>query len=269
MPEPQAQNATKLSRAQDALDKLAATEGQLAQAVEGLEHMQRLASLGTMSAMVAHEFNNILSPIVGYTQLALANPDDTELTRKALEKALSGAKRAEVIASSLLGYSREEDSSTHASIKDAVDSVLSYTTADLNRDRITLALELDDVVVEMPRVNLEQVLLNLIVNARKAMQERGGTLTIHAKSDKNHVHIDLSDTGIGVAPQISDRLFEPFITHDPSPGKGGSKGSGLGLSICKDLVTKAGGSLGFDSTPGKGTTFHLKLPQPNSLRRSA
>lgn len=269
MPEPSAQNPMKLDSTQDVLDRLAAAEAHFAQAKEGLEQMQRLATLGTLSAMVAHEFNNILAPIIGYAQLALANPEDAELTRKALEKALSGSQRAEAIATSLLGYSRDDEDNDHVLIKDAVDAVLSYLTRSLDHDRIELIVDVAEIAVAMPRVNLEQVLLNLILNARKAMQKRGGTLKIRAKTVQNNVHIDLSDTGRGVPAQIVDHLFEPFITHDPEPEQENTKGSGLGLSICKDLVTKAGGSLSFDSTPGEGTTFHLTLPRPKPMRRSA
>ncbi len=269
MPEPPAHNPMNLTSTQDALDRLAESESHYAQAREGLEHMQRLATLGTLSAMVAHEFNNILSPIIGYAQMALANPGDAELSRKALGKALSGARRAEEIATSLLGYSREEDGTSQTKLIDTIDAALSYLTKSLDRDHIQLILELEDVAVSMPRVNLEQVMLNLILNARKAMQQQGGTLKIRAKSAQNIVHIDLSDTGGGVPPQIADRLFEPFVTHDAEADHGDTKGSGLGLSICKDLVTKAGGSLTFESTPGEGTTFHLDIPLASPLRQSA
>jgi len=269
MPNPPKHDPMKLANAQEALDRLAEVEEQFAEAKEGLEHLQRLATLGTLSSMVAHEFNNILAAIIGYAQMALANPDDAELTQKALDKALSGAQRAERIATSLLGFSREEEGVAHTFIKEAVDSALSYLTTGLNRDQIQLCLELEDVAVAMPKVNLEQVLLNLMLNARKAMQKRGGTLKIQANARQNTVHIHLSDTGRGVPPQIADRLFEPFTTHDPTPEDDGNKGSGLGLTICKDLITKAGGSLSFDSTPGQGTTFHLEIPQSTHLRRSA
>ena len=269
MPDLPAHDPMKLEHAQDALDRLAQVEEQFAQAQDGLEHMQRLATLGTLSAMVAHEFNNILASIICYSQMALTNPDDAVLTRKALKKALSGAQRAEKIATSLLDFSREEQTQAHTPLNQAVEAVFSYLTRSLDQDRIRLRLDIEDVSVAMPAVSLEQVLLNLIVNARKAMQQQGGTLQIRAWSAENMVHIDLSDTGRGVPPQIADRLFEPFITHDPTPNPESDKGTGLGLSICKDLVTKAQGMLSFESTPGQGTTFHIQIPQSKTLRQSA
>jgi signal transduction histidine kinase len=269
MAQPKPNDSMKLAHAQEALDRLEQIEEQFAQAKQGLEHVHRLATLGTLSAMVAHEFNNILSPVIGYTQLALANPDNTELSRKALNKALAGAERATRIASSLLGYSREDDDPAHAHLAKAVDSALGCLANGLDRDNIQLVLELEDFEVAMPQINLEQVLLNLIMNARKAMADKGGTLTIHAWSRDNSIHIDLSDTGGGVPPQITNHLFEPFITHDPTPSPGTHKGTGLGLSICRDLIQKAGGLVTFDSQPGQGTTFHLSIPKANPLRRSA
>jgi two-component system NtrC family sensor kinase len=259
----------KLPHAQEALEYFEKIESQFGQMQEGLDHLQRLATLGTLSAMVAHEFNNILTPVIGYTQMALAKPDDHDLSRKALEKALAGAEHAAHIASSLLDFSREEDSSAQASLSQAVHSALGCLARGLESDGIELTLKLQDVQVAMPQISLEQVLLNLILNARNAMAQGGGTLTIHAWLSEKTVHIDLADTGGGISPQIAARLFEPFITHDSAPGNKVEKGTGLGLSVCKNLITNAGGQLNFDSTPGQGTTFHLLIPQAQPLRRSA
>ncbi len=259
----------KLAHTQEVLERMDLIEAQFSQARDGLEHLQRLATLGTLSAMVAHEFNNILAPIVGYTQLALANPDKPELSQKALIKALAGAERATHIASSLLGYSREDDAPSHANVQQAVHSALGCLARGLERDGIQLNLELQDIEVAMSQVSLEQVLLNLILNARKAMLSQGGQLTIRSWSSEDAAYIDLSDTGGGVPTQIAEHVFEPFITHDPAPDPKSEKGTGLGLSICRDLVVNAGGQLSFDSKPGQGTTFHLHIPKAKPLRRSA
>jgi len=269
MPDPSPDDLMKLARSQDALGRLDQIQEQFSQAREGLEHLQRLATLGTLSAMVAHEFNNILAPVIGYTQMALANPDNPDLSRKALKKALAGAERAAHIASSLLGYSREDDTPSRAHITQAVQSALGCLARGLGHDGIQLTLELEDVDVAMAQIGLEQVLLNLILNARKAMAREGGTLTIRAWSIDSTVHIDLSDTGGGVPPPIAEHLFEPFCTQDTAPGPEGQRGTGLGLSICKNLVVNAGGQVSFDSEPGQGTTFHLVIPRAEPLRRSA
>ncbi len=271
MPDPSSNDSMKLAHAQEAMDRLEQIEEQFSQAQEGIEPLQRLATLGTLSAMVAHEFNNILAPIVGYTQLALANPDNTDLSHKALKKSLAAAERATHIASSLLSYSREDDDHNHghAHLTQAVHAALGCLASSLERDNIQLTLKLEDVQVAISQINLEQVLLNLILNARKAMAKNGGTLTIHAWSKNTTVYIDVSDTGRGVPPEVADHLFEPFITHDPAPNPDTPKGTGLGLSICKNLIANASGQLTFDSQPDQGTTFHLSLPKATTLKKSA
>ncbi len=269
MPDHKPRDPLKLDHAQEVLGYFEQIEGQFAQVREGLTHLQRLATLGTLSAMVAHEFNNILTPVISYTQMALANPDDRDLSRKALEKALSGAERAAHISTSLMGFSREEDTRSRAHLKQAVNSALSCLARDPGRDGVELRLDLADVEVAMSPINLEQVLLNLILNAQKAMAPKGGVLTIHGWAEADKAHIDLSDTGGGVPSEIADRLFEPFVTHDSTPDAGGARGSGLGLSVCRDLIVNAGGEVGFDSEPGEGTTFHLVIPLAKPLRKSA
>ena len=269
MPDHKPDDPLKLAHAQEVLGYFEQIEGQFEQVREGLTHLQRLATLGTLSSMVAHEFNNLLTPIISYTQMALANPDDRQLSRKALEKALSGAQRAAHISSSLLGFAREEDAQSRAPLRQAVSSALGCMAREPGRDGVELRLDLADVEAAMSPIALEQVLLNLILNAQKAMSPNGGVLTIRGWAEADRIYIDLSDTGGGVPQEIADRLFEPFVTHDPAPGAGGTKGTGLGLSVCRDLITQAGGRVGFDSESGKGTTFHLVIPRAKSLRKSA
>ena len=259
----------KLAHTQELLDQLGLLQEQFSQAREGLEHLQRLATVGTLSTMVAHELNNILTPLIGYTQLALAKPDNPELSRKALQKSLAGARRAAHISSSLLGFSSEDAGSSRARLAQAVDAALGCLARNLESDGIQLIRDFEDFEIAMSQVRLEQVLLNLILNARKAMSTGGGVLSIRAWSVENTVHIDLSDTGGGVPPQVATDLFEPFITHDSTGDPKAGKGTGLGLSICKDLITQAGGQVDYTSEPGQGTTFHLRIPQAQSLRRSA
>ncbi len=268
MHDPLRNDPMKLAHTQELLGRLGILEEQFSQAQEGLEHIQRLATLGTLSAMVAHELNNILTPLIGYTQLALANPDNPELSHKALQKTLAGAQRAAHISSSLLGFSREGASPSRAHLEQAVDSALGCLARSLESDAIQLVRDFEDVEVAMPQIGLEQVLLNLILNAKKAMASGGGKLKISARSVDNTVRIDLSDTGGGVPPQIAEHLFEPFSTHDPTPGRQDQKGAGLGLSICRTLINNAGGQVSYTSEPGKGTTFHLRIPQAKPLRQS-
>lgn len=266
--QPQAQ--MKLAHAQEVLDRLDQVEGQFGQVKEGLAHLQRLSTLGTLTATVVHEFNNILTPVISYAQLALAEPDNTELGQKAHKKALEGAERASRLCASLLGYAREEESSGRACLIQAVQSSVNCLGRGLEKDGIRLELDLtDDIDVAMSPTSLEQVLVNIVLNARKAMAKKGGALTIRAKADQSMVQLDIADTGGGVPAEVADRLFEPFVTCPSGSSAKHEKGTGLGLSVCRDLITGAGGAISFDSTPGVGTTFHLVIPRAQPLRQSA
>ncbi len=270
IPEDQPRDTMKLPHAEEVLGRLEQIEGQFSQVKEGLAHLQRLSTLGTLTATVAHEFNNILTPVISYAQMALAKPGDEELGIKAHNKALEGAERASKLCASLLGYAREDEASACANLHDVVHSAVNCLGRGLEKDGIRLDVDLpDDITVAMPPSSLEQVLVNLVLNARKAMAEAGGTLSLKASADQTVVRLDLIDTGRGVSPEVADRLFEPFVTHAPGASLPTEKGTGLGLSVCRDLITAAGGQISFDSEPGHGTTFHLVIPLARPLRRSA
>jgi signal transduction histidine kinase len=268
-PDDQPRETMRLSDSQEVLDRFSQIEGQFSQIKEGLAHLQRLSTLGTMTATVVHEFNNILTPIISYAQLAMGRPDDAALSDKAHRKALEGAERASQLCASLLGYARDDDPIGRAPLREAVHSAINCLGRGLEKDGIRVELDLPEIDLAISPTSLEQVLVNLVLNARKAMAERGGSLTIRGWSQGSMVHLDLTDTGRGVPPDVADRLFEPFVTCDPGSSAGQQKGTGLGLSVCRDLITDAAGQVSFESTPGQGTTFHLLIPKAEPLRRSA
>ncbi|MEX2387249.1 MAG: histidine kinase dimerization/phospho-acceptor domain-containing protein, partial [Phycisphaeraceae bacterium] len=140
------------------LDHFSHLEEQLQQVRDGLTQSHRLATLGTIATIIAHEYNNILTPVISYAQLALANPEDAELARKALEKALGGAERAAHISSSLLGFARDEPLETEAPLRHVVDETLACLGREPKRDGITVTLDLPDVTVAMSPLHLQQVL---------------------------------------------------------------------------------------------------------------
>ena len=243
-------------------------ESQLQQVREGLTHSHRLATLGTIAAIIAHEFNNILTPIMTYSQLALANPQDQPALLKAVEKAASGSERAAKICSSLLGFAREADEQHAAPLRRTVDDAIACMAREPQKDNLDLAVDLPDVQVALAPLSLQQVLLNLLLNAKKALGPRGGKIRITGRVEGSLVRLDVSDNGPGIPPAIRDRLFEPFVTQrireegDDSPEK---RGTGLGLCICRDIVHQAGGFISVDSTPGQGATFHITLPKADDL----
>ncbi len=259
----------KLSHAQEALDLLTQIEGQFGQVKQGLAHLQRLSTLGTLTASVAHEFNNILTPIISYAQLALAKPGDPELSHKAHTKAVQGAQRASDLCANLLGYAREDHAGDVADLSNVVHSSIDCLGKSLKSQGIELVLDLPHAQLAIRPSDLEQVLVNLILNARKAMTPAGGTLTIRATLEREVAQVVVADTGRGVPAEVADQLFEPFITFNPDKAHDAQPGTGLGLSVSRDIITAAHGSITFDSTPGEGATFCLTLPLAGSLRQSA
>lgn len=242
-------------------------EAQFQKVREGLTHSHRLTTLGTIASVIAHEYNNILTPIISYGQIALAQPDDHELMKKAVEKALSGAERAAKISSSLLGFAREQDHEHAADVNHVIQEAIGCLGRDPRKDGMELVIDVPVVRVLISPLNLQQVLLNLILNARKAMRRHGGVLRITGRRDGDDLILDVADTGPGIPPQVLDRLFEPFVTHriDPENDPAAPKGTGLGLCICRDLLRSAGGSITAASKPGEGATFTLRLPLAGDL----
>jgi C4-dicarboxylate-specific signal transduction histidine kinase len=240
-------------------------EVQLQEVRQGLTHSHRLATLGTIASIIAHEYNNILTPMMSYAQMALAKPDDRELMKKAVEKSLAGAERAAKISASLLGFAREADEQQAAALPKTVQEALTCLAREPRKDGIELTLDLPEVRVAMPPLDLEQVLVNLILNARQAMKGAPGKLRISAAVQAQLVRIDVADNGPGIPAAIKDRLFEPFVTHRAEAAAAEGKGTGLGLSICRDLVHKAGGTIKVESQAGQGATFHIILPKADDL----
>jgi len=225
-----------------------------------LVHSQRLATLGTMSAMVAHEFNNILTPIISYAQMAQRNP---AMTAKALGRASDGGLRATDICRAILGLARDEPSeSVRVDLGQLITETLLAIGRDPKRDSIEVVLRTPaNLSIVTRKVELQQVLMNLLINARAAVMEKSGPrrIEISAASAGPEVVIRVSDNGGGIPRENLKRIFEPFFTTKPTPeGKPG--GHGLGLAICHDIVMSLKGEIMVDSTPGNGATFTIILP---------
>ncbi len=146
-----------------------------------LTRSHRLTTLGTLASIIAHEYNNILTPIVSYAQMSLADPDNKELMRKAVEKSLAGAERAAKISSSLLGFSREHDRRQTAPLRQTIDEAVATLARPPERDGIALTVDVPEVELAIDPLSLQQVLVNLLLNARKAMRRTGGAVTIRAE----------------------------------------------------------------------------------------
>jgi signal transduction histidine kinase len=229
---------------------------------EQLLRAQRLSSVGTLASSVAHEFNNILTTLINYAKLGL-RPECSEVTKQqAFEKILKGSQRAAVIISSMLGFAR--NSSTQRELTDLaplVDEVLVLTDKDLSKHQIKIEKRYQSrPKVPIVRGQIEQILLNLIINARQAMPN-GGRLTIDLRENpQTHMaEIAICDTGVGIPPEQLRLIFEPFYTTK-KPDDQGHGGSGLGLSVCRQIIEQHQGRIRVESVVGKGSKFTVKLP---------
>lgn len=231
---------------------------------EQIQATQKMATLGTMACLAAHEFNNILVPMINYSELALQNPDDVPLMRKALEKTIEHGQRASVIIQSMLGLVRDQGKEREwVRLREIVDECFRCIARDLEKDQIQRKVELDDdlQVFAVPG-QLLQVLLNLVINARQAMLDNGGVLTVQARQNNDEVTIRVRDTGCGIEPEIIDQIFDPLFTTKTAESHPEEQGTGLGLMICKDIIEAHNGMIEVDSSPGCGAAFVIKLPHP-------
>lgn len=255
---------------------LAAFQQRIDQLQQSLAQQNQLATLGMVTAVIAHEFNNILTPMISYTKFALSDKADEALRQKALTKALGGAERLANISKSLLGFARGDETTT-AVVITAVKETLGCLARDLSKDGITLTLDIPETLtVAMNAGYLQQVLMNLIVNARSAMVHGAcgvKRLTIRGVQKGKWVELTVADTGPGIDPEVLPRIFEPFFsTKRGGDGGGGGVaggggeeavprgGTGLGLTICRELVTSAGGKIRAIAEKGQGAIFVMDLP---------
>jgi len=226
--------------------------------------LQALANLGSATSMIAHEINNLLTPLASYAALAAKNSEDKQLVTKVLEKTVRNCERASKIMMSMLalanGQSQEVES---ARIQDLIDEVFTSLCRDFQKDSITVVTEVpEELSIVCVPVQIQQVLMNLVLNARDAMLPGGGVLKIAATENGQYVTLAVSDTGKGISPSNRERIFQPFFTT--KAGQDGAttySGSGVGLSFCKRVVDGHGGEISVTSSLGAGTTFHVRLPK--------
>jgi len=230
-----------------------------------LAQLQPLVSMGTVSYMIAHEINNLLTPLKSYATLARTNLDDKALTDKALGKVVTNCDRASKIMGSMLALANgETQEKTATRLRSLVEEIFAGLCRDFTKDGITVEIQIpDDLEVWGIPVQVQQVLMNLILNARDVMLARGGVLTIRASDGGASIEIEVADTGGGIEPGNLKNIFDTFFTtkSDKGPAAGRS-GAGIGLAFCKMIVDGHGGCISVESEPGRGTTFKITLPKP-------
>ncbi len=222
-----------------------------------LVQSQKLSSIGTLSAGIAHQLNNPLNNIYTSCQIAIDefDSDDRKFIRQMLRNIDQETIRARDVVQGLLEFSREKEFALRTEnllvvVNKAVSLVQSQVPASIN-----LSIDVPgDLNLPLDSQRLQEVFLNLIINASQAITDFG-SITISARTENDHVLIDVHDTGSGIPPEIVDRLFDPFFST-----KEEGQGTGLGLSIAYGIIQKHHGDISVASEQDKGTTFTIKLP---------
>ena len=225
--------------------------------------LQALANIGLSTSMIAHELNNLLTPCANYAALALQHPDDKALVRKALESTARNCERAGAVTESILAVvNGQAQQKCRRQLRQLVQQIFDCLARDFSKDGITVQVEIPEgLTVWAIPVEIQQVLMNLVLNAREAMLPAGGVLKIEAAQNSDGIQIVVSDTGRGISPENIERVFEPFFTTKTVKGHGRSRaGAGLGLAFCKKVVEEHGGSIAVESRLGEGTRFVVRLP---------
>jgi signal transduction histidine kinase len=229
---------------------------------EQLMRAQKLSSVGTLASSVAHEFNNILTTIINYAKLGLRAESNETSRLQALEKILKGSQRAAVIVSSMLGFARNNSQQREmCDLVSLVEEVLILTDKDLSKHLVQVEKKFHaKPTAPVVRGQIEQILLNLIINARQAMP-RGGRLVVEVRENvrTGMAEIHICDSGIGIPPDQLRLIFESFYTTK-EPDEHGRGGNGLGLSVCRQIIEQHQGRIRVESVVGKGSRFIVKLP---------
>lgn len=232
------------------------------QALEAqLRHAQKLEVAGRLASGLAHDLKNIIAGILAFVEYGVRKTEAAHPARKAFDQIGAGAARATGLTNQLLAFSRKQQLQPQdldlnqlvLRLLDMLQQVLGATTPLVPRLAVT------PVRVHADPAQIEQVLLNLVINARDAMPD-GGTLTLGTENcvveNRRFVCLIVTDTGSGMSAEVLAHLFEPFFTTKPS-----GQGTGLGLAVCDGIIQQSGGLIRVDSEPGRGSTFRVYLPR--------
>ena len=231
------------------------TTGRLA-LEEQLRQSQKMEAIGQLAGGIAHDFNNLMTAVLGYSDLLLMQLDGDDPCRLKVDAIRDSAVRASDLTRQLLAFGRRQLLVTEEvdvrGVVERMDTLLHRLIGE--HIRLETVFEDEAVIVHADRTQLEQVVMNLAVNARDAMPN-GGTLTISALSDSESAILSVLDEGMGMDAATAARIYEPFFTTKPV-----GVGSGLGLSTVYGIVGQSGGTIELETAPGAGTNFTIRLP---------
>ncbi len=223
-----------------------------------LAHIDRLETIGTLTSSIAHEFNNVLTPVMAYSMMSLEKlPEDETEIAEYLEEIYNAAKRAKRIVSRLSDLSRKNTDKNFSDIdaKELIEKACE-SAAPAKPKTVSMEMNLAEGRIVANELQLHQMLLNFILNSFQAMGDNGGRLEIESSFSGDDFIIKVSDDGPGIPEDIQDKIFDPFFTT-----KGSGLGTGLGLAICKQAVEDHKGTITLVSEEGKGCSFIVILPR--------
>ncbi|REK13075.1 MAG: sensor histidine kinase [Planctomycetota bacterium] len=238
---------------------------------EQLYQAQKLTALGELVSTTTHEFNNVLTTIINYAKMGQRHHDQ-QTRDKAFDKILAAGQRAARITTGILGFARNRPEGLESTdMVKLVDDALLLLEREMTKYRVQVERQFQPVPPAMANANrIQQVVMNLLVNARQAMPG-GGHVWIRLTHDPALDTVDLTirDTGSGIPPEKLPRIFDRYFTTKSGPDASGKGGTGLGLSFCREVIEAHHGRIRVESTPGKGTAFTIKLPAARQSAPSA
>ena len=253
-------NTTRVHKDVEILQKKNQAMEELNRQTQKLAHHQRLEIIGTLTSSIAHEFNNLLTPIMGNSMMALEKlpSDEDELYDELLEIYSASCKAKEII-SRLSDLSRKNPETCFRQVApDEVIRKMVKTAEPARAENVQINMNLNcwEQRLTANEIQISQLVLNLILNGFHAMEPDGGILTLATNYDEENIYLRVSDTGCGIAKEIRQKIFEPFFTT-----KEAGQGTGLGLAIVAQVVEDHMGKIQVESKEGSGTTFTVSLPR--------
>jgi two-component system, NtrC family, sensor kinase len=222
-----------------------------------LQHVERLAFVGELSAGIAHELNEPLGRILGFAQLIKKAGNLNHQQDEDIERIIKAALYTREVIKKLMLFSRQMPQQLGSvNLNDVIDSILYFIDVRFQSRGINIIKQLDSRLspIEADEVQMSQVLVNLITNAVHAMPQ-GGNIVINTRNKGKQILLSLRDTGTGMTKDIAGKIFEPFFTTKPV-----GQGTGLGLSVVQGIINSHHGRITVKSAPGKGSTFEITLP---------
>jgi signal transduction histidine kinase len=246
-------------------EKIQQLEQQLQMLDQQLMQTQKLSSVGALASSITHEFNNILTTVINYAKMGVRHKD-AKTRDKAFDRILSAGQRATKITTGMLAYARNtSDRFEPCELNKLLSDVMVLVQKDLQMHRIGVDENIQPGVWALVNSSqIQQILMNLIVNARQSMDEGGRLrLAIRDNPEDGWAEVSVGDSGCGIPNEQLQKIFDPFFTTKKTDARG-QGGTGIGLSLCRRIIEAHKGRIRVESEVGKGTTFTLKLPRSES-----